>query len=118
MLNKSGYDERLLEIKNKIKELEDEKDYIEKIRCRDNKQYIGRCFEMEDYSYILVTGINVDGNSSGVRVECFEYFSEVYSMATFDVEKVVKEVSPSELRKILNNNSRLNEVIRFIEDSK
>lgn len=114
-ISNSDIDMKIAENKNKIQKLSEEIKQLELEKSKSDKKFVGRCFEMVDGEYILVTGLGWDdGEPYGISFEFFEYSSEIYKCVTFNEDKVEKEITIDELRYLLNENSRLDKIIDIL----
>lgn len=105
-------DVKIAENKNKIQKLSEEIKELELAKSKSNKQYVGRCFAMDDGEYILVTGLDWDGGKPyGISFEFFEYSSEISTSVIFNESKVEKEITIDELRYLLNKNSKIDKIV-------
>lgn len=108
-------DVKIAENKNKIKELNEEIKRLQIEKAKSNNQYVGRCFQMEDGEYILVTGLGWDDNKPyGTSFEFFEFSNDIYNGVNFDEYKIKKEITIDELRHLLNENIRFDRIIEML----
>lgn len=73
----SEIDIKICEKKNEIERIRCEILELERAKSVDNTNYINRCFEMMDYTYIYVTHFGIDREMYGLRFNFFECEVEI-----------------------------------------